>query len=92
MRWPDLPEQASLPKLSVALWFQMATTRQKISSLDVVSRIFGKVSVDNHMYMISVSGDYIRIIFKICQTVAGISITSQFHEFLKCNFWRVFAT
>ena len=40
--------------------------------------------------MISVSGDYIRIIFKICQTVAGISITSHFQDFFKSNFWRVF--
>ena len=29
--------------------------------------------------------------FKICQTVAGTSITIQFHNFLKLYFRRVFA-
>ena len=32
----------------MALWFQMATTRQKMSSLYVVSRIFKKVSANIH--------------------------------------------
>ena len=31
-----------------------------------------------------------RFIFIICKTVAGISITSQFHEFCEKSFWRVF--
>ena len=29
-------------------------------------------------------------IIKKCQTVAGISMVRQFHDFLKSNFWRVF--
>jgi hypothetical protein len=33
-----------------------------------------------------------RIMFKICQTVTGISMISQFHEFFNLFFWRVFAT
>ena len=70
------------------LWFQMAETRQKISLLDVLSRIFlGKCPL---IYIISISGgDYMRLIFKICQTVAGVSMTSQFHEFFQSDFWRV---
>ena len=28
--------------------------------------------------------------FKTCQIVADRSMTTQFHEFLECNFWRVF--
>ena len=33
------------------------------------------------LYIISVSGDWMHFICKICQIVAGISIISQFHEF-----------
>ena len=29
--------------------------------------------------------------FKICQIVADTSMTTQFHEFFECIFWRVFA-
>ena len=29
--------------------------------------------------------------FKTCQIVADTSMTTQFHEFFECNFWRVFA-
>ena len=42
------------------------------------------------IHIVSVSGHCMRFIFMICQTVAGISITSQFHEFCKSNFRRVF--
>ena len=32
---------------------------------------------------IIVSGHFIHLIFKICQTVVGISMINQFHDFLK---------
>ena len=35
------------------------------------------------IYIIPVSGDYSHFISKICQIVAGTSMTSQFHEVLK---------
>ena len=61
--------------------FQTAKTRQpKISSLDVVSRVFLRKFQPNHIT--SVSGHCMQIILKFCQTVADISMTSQFHEFL----------
>ena len=33
-----------------------------------------------------VSGHWIPFIFKICQTVAGIRMMRQFHDFFKTNF------
>ena len=38
----------------------------------------------------SVSGNGMSFMCKICQTVAGINITSQFHEFFESHFWREF--
>ena len=38
------------------------------------------------IHIISVSCNCMSFIFKICQTVAGIGITSQFHEFLNLIF------
>ena len=29
--------------------------------------------------------------FKTCQIVADTSMTTQFHEFFECKFWRIFA-
>ena len=56
----------------------------KISSLDVISRIFpNKLEQIN---LISLSGHDMHFIFKICQTVAA----SQFHEFYESHFWRIF--
>ena len=44
-------------------------------------------------FSISVSGKWKKFTFKICQTAAGFSITSQFHRyFFQFNFWRVFVT
>ena len=40
-----------------------------VSSLDVISRIFAK-QISAQIYLISVSGHCVRLIFKICQTVA----------------------
>ena len=52
----------------------------KISSLDVISRIFpNKLEQIN---LISLSGHDMHFIFKICQTVAA----SQFHEFYESHF------
>ena len=61
--------------------FQLAQTRQKSSSHDVISRIFKFQPVE----ILSVSGDCIRFTFKIRQTVTGTSVIRQFHDF----FWRV---
>ena len=38
------------------------------------------------IYIISISGDCKLFIFKICKTVAGVSPTSQFHEFFNLIF------
>ena len=56
----------------------MAQTRQKLSSHDVISRIFKFQQIE----ILSVSGDCIRFTFKIRQTVAGTSVIRQFHDFL----------
>ena len=53
----------------------------KISSLDVISRVFS--SKFHQIYLINISGHCIRFTFKSCQTVAGISIATQFHEFFE---------
>ena len=42
-------------------------------------------------FSISFSGKWMSFKFKIYQTVTIISMTSQFHEFLKSKIWRVFA-
>ena len=53
----------------------------KISSLDVISRDFS--SKFHQIHLINLSGHYcLRFIFKSCQTVAVISIASQFHDFV----------
>ena len=61
----------------------------KISSFDVISRVFP--SKFQEIHFIFVSGHCMRFVFKIYQTVAGVSATSQFHEFVEFYFWRVFA-
>ena len=43
------------------------------------------------IHIISVSGHCTCFILKICQTVAGMHLTSQFHEFLESYFGRYFA-
>ena len=52
----------------------------KIRSFDVISRVFP--SKFQQIHIISVSGHCMRLVLKICQTVAGIGKTSPFHEFL----------
>ena len=70
-----------------AQWFQIAKTRHKISSIDVISRVFPSKFQQIHIYF-HFRG--IRFTLRNCQTVAGISTVCQFHDFLKSNFWRVF--
>ena len=55
------------------------------SILPCVSLIF-QANLKNYHYFRFRS--FHAFIFKICETVAGMSITSQFHEYY---FWRVFA-
>ena len=50
----------------------------KFIGFDVISRFFQIKILPIHL--ISVSVDFVHFIFKICQTVAGISMTKQFHE------------
>ena len=66
-----------------AQWFQMSKIRQNISSPKVISRVFPWKFLQIHIT--SVSG-CLRFTFKICQTVAGTSTISQFHEFLNLVF------
>ena len=65
----------------------MTKTRQKMSSLDVISRVFSRRCQQIYIYF-RFRG--MSFILKICQTVAGISMVRQFHDFLKSNFGRVF--
>lgn len=60
----------------------------KIRSFDVIPRVFP--SKLQQIHIISVSGHCMCLVLKICQTVAGISKTSPFHEFFGSNFWLVF--
>ena len=59
-----------------------------ISLLEVISRVFPSNKIQ-HVHIPSVSGHSFTS-FKIGQIVAGTSVISQFHDFFKSNFWRVF--
>ena len=61
----------------------MSKTCLKISSHMVISRVFPCKFLQIHIT--SVSG-CLRFTFKICQTVAGTSMTCQFHEFFRSHF------
>ena len=63
---------------AAAQWFQMKPA--KIDLPTVISRIF-QIKIQQ-IHLISVSGHCKCFIFKMCQNVAAICITSQFHEFL----------
>ena len=76
---------------AAAQWFQVAKTRQKINSPDVISRIFFK-----HLSVVSVDLQHLGFrchcifIFKICQTVANHRYDQSIsRSFLKSNFLRV---
>ena len=77
----------STTKPCAAQWLQMAKTRHKTNSLVVLRIVNSKFQ---QIGKISVSGDCMPFMIKICQIVMCISTASQFHEFLKSNFWRVF--
>ena len=68
---------------AAAQWFQMTETRQK-NLPTVISRIF-QIKFQQ-IHLISVSGHCKCFIFKMCQNVAAICITSQFHEFFNFIF------
>ena len=63
-----------------AQWFQMAKIHQKISWLVVVERKFSSNS--QLIHIISVSGDWMHFISKFYQSVADITMASQFTGFL----------
>ena len=66
-----------------AQWYQMSKISQNISSAKVISRIFPWKFLQIHIT--SVSG-CLYFKFKICQTVAGTSMSRRFHEFLNLVF------
>ena len=68
-------------------WFQKVEIRHKISSLVMVSRFFPSNSQQNGL--IFVSGDLMSFISKSCQLIAGISMTSQFHDFFSADFFHL---
>ena len=51
----------------------------EMNSPEVISRTFPSKFLHT-IYITSVSGNCTHLIFKICQIVAGTSMTSQFHE------------
>ena len=53
-------------------------------TLYVISRIFP--SKFQHLHIITFSGHFIHLMFKICQTVVGICMINQFHEFFSLIF------
>ena len=57
---------------------QVAKTRHKISSLDVISLVFPGRFQQIYIYF---RFRRISFILKICQTVAGLSMVRQFHDF-----------
>ena len=59
---------------------QIAKTRHKISSLDVISRVFPSRFQQIYIYFRFRRASFI---LKICQTVADISMVCQFHEIFK---------
>ena len=74
--------QCTRPLSHTAQWFQTTKTRHKMSSLDVISRVFPSRYQQNHIYFCFREMSFI---LKICQTVAGLSIVRQFH-FWNLNF------
>ena len=67
---------------------QMGKTRQK----NIHRRNFTSISTKlRRILIIIISGHYKPFVFKICQTVAGITMMRQFHDFFFIIFfWRVF--
>ena len=53
---------------------------RRVSLLEVISRIFS--TKFQQIHITSVFGHFMNFLLKMCQTVATISMTNQFHEFL----------
>ena len=71
-----------------SLGLQMGKTRQKYIHRRNFTRFSSKL---RQILIISISVHCKPFVFKICQTVAVITMMRQFPEvFLKINFWRVF--
>ena len=62
-------------------WFQKVKIRHKIILLVMVSRFFPSNS--QQIGLIFVSGDLLSSMSKICQNIAGISMTSQFPDYFR---------
>ena len=65
---------------AAAHWLQMAKTRPKTSSLDVIWQNFPNKF--HQIQMLSIFGHCRHFIFTFFQTIPGISVISQFHEVL----------
>ena len=78
---------ATAPRDCSPHWFQIAKSCHKISSINVISRVFSSKFHQIDMYF-----RFPRMSFtlKSGKIVAGISTVRQFHEFFKSNFRRVF--
>ena len=85
----DAPSQSNGMPPYLVLTLQTMWSLFQLSikiSLGVISRIFP--SKFQLIHLISVSGNCIPLIFKICQTVVGISMICQFHgisPYLQCS-------
>ena len=71
-----------------AQWLQMTKNPPKISSNNVVSRVFP--CKFQHFQIASVSSHSVCFIFKTCQIIADTSMIRQFHEFFNLNFGGFF--
>ena len=69
---------------SCSKWLKPA--KNKLTEENV--RVFTSKLQQIHIF--SVSCHCMLFIFKICQSVAGRSITTHFHEFYESHFWRSF--
>ena len=67
----------------------MSKNRQKMSFLKVISRVFPCKFLQ--IPIVSVSGQGVHCIFKICQIISATSKMRPFHEFFRHIFWRVFS-
>ena len=64
-------------------WFQVVKSRHKLSSFDVISRVFSSKFQQIYNYFCFLGMSFI---LKPCQIVAGASMIHQFQEF----FWFIF--
>ena len=57
---------------------------RRVSLLEVISRFFSTKFQQTHIT--SISDHFMNFILKMCQTVASINVTNQFHDFFDFNF------